>query len=139
MKNVLVIAAQGGGIGKQIITAIKAQNIECEIIAVGTNSMATAAMLKAGADIAATGENPVIVACRTADIIVGPVGIVISDSLYGEITPGMAQAIGQCTGKRILIPINKCDNIIAGVDRKGNLGNYIDDAIQIIAELCRVD
>lgn len=113
--NILVIDAQGGGIGRQLVAAIKSALPDAEITAVGTNSAATAAMLKAGADNAATGENPVIVACRTADVIMGPVGIVIADSLLGEITPAMAMAVGQSNAKRILIPVNHCSNIIAGV------------------------
>ncbi|MGI5852996.1 MAG: DUF3842 family protein [Bacillota bacterium] len=113
--NILVIDAQGGGIGKQIITAIKQRVLNAEITAVGTNSAATAAMLKAGAHNAATGENAVVVGCRKADIIVGPIGIVIADALLGEITPKMAQAVGQSKAKRILIPINHCDNVVVGV------------------------
>ena len=88
------------------------------IIAVGTNSLATQTMLKAKADIVATGENPIIVNSRNVDIIVGPVGIVIADSLYGEVTPNMALAISQSQAKKILIPINKCDNIIVGVNEQ---------------------
>ena len=113
--NILVIDAQGGGIGKQIVTAIKQNILNAEITAVGTNSAATSAMLKAGAHNAATGENAVVVGCRKANIIVGPIGIVIADSLLGEITPTMAQAVGQSKAKRILIPINHCDNIVVGV------------------------
>lgn len=113
--NILMIDAQGGGIGKQIITAIKKSYPSVDITAVGTNSTATANMLKAGADHAATGENAVIVGCRKADIIIGPIGIVIADSLYGEVTPKMAAAVGQSTAKRLLIPINQCDNIVLGV------------------------
>ena len=113
--NILVVDAQGGGIGKQLVAAIK-QNIPgAAVTAVGTNSAATSAMLKAGADRAATGENAVVVGARSADIIAGPVGIVIADSLLGETTPAMAAAIGQSRAKRILIPVNHCDNIIAGV------------------------
>lgn len=113
--NILVVDAQGGGIGRQLVAAIK-QNIPgAAVTAVGTNSAATSAMLKAGADRAATGENAVVVGVRSADIIAGPVGIVIADSLLGEITPAMAAAIGQSRAKRILIPVNHCDNIIAGV------------------------
>ena len=83
--------------------------------AVGANSIATSAMLKAGADAAATGENAVLVGCRRADVIAGPVGIVVADSLLGEITPEMARAIGQSNAKRVLIPVNHCDNIVVGV------------------------
>lgn len=114
--NILVIDAQGGGIGKQVVTAVKKRLPELVITAIGTNSLATSSMLKAGADNAATGENAVVVGCRTADIIVGPVGIAIADSLLGEITPKMATAVGQSNAKRILIPINHCNNIIVGVE-----------------------
>ncbi|MCH5272650.1 MAG: DUF3842 family protein [Lachnospiraceae bacterium] len=129
--TILVIDAQGGGIGRQLVTAIK-QNIPTAfVIAVGTNSAATAAMLKAGADEAATGENSVIVGCRRADIIVGPIGIVIADSLLGEVTPGMALAVAQSSAKRILIPFNHCDNIIVGIS-DFNIGALIQNAIDEI-------
>lgn len=113
--NILVIDGQGGGIGKQLVAAIKAKFPTDTITAVGTNSAATSAMLKAGADEAATGENAVVVNCRSADVIIGPVGIAIADSLMGEITPVMAKAIGQSRAKRILIPLNRCNTVIAGV------------------------
>ena len=113
--NILVIDAQGGGIGKQIVSALKKRYPEQYITAVGTNSLATSAMLKAGVDVAATGENPVIVCSRKADVIIGPVGIVIADALLGEITAAMAVAVGQSPAKRILVPVNHCDNYIVGV------------------------
>lgn len=113
--HILVIDAQGGGLGKQLIGAVKQAVPNVVITAVGTNSAATSAMLKAGADHAATGENPVVVACRSADVIMGPIGIVIADSLLGEITPAMALAVSQSRAARILIPSNHCSNLIAGV------------------------
>lgn len=113
--NILVIDAQGGGIGKQIVSALKKRYPEQYITAVGTNSLAASSMLKAGADAAATGENPVIVCSRRADVIIGPVGIVIADALLGEITAAMAAAVGQSPAKRILVPVNHCDNYIVGV------------------------
>ncbi|MCD2435722.1 DUF3842 family protein [Acidaminococcus sp. NSJ-142] len=113
--KILVIDAQGGGIGRQLVNALKRELPEVEVTAVGTNSAATGAMLKAGADIAATGENAVVVGCRKADVIAGPLGIVIADSLYGEITPVMARAVGQSQAVRVLIPFNHCDNVIVGV------------------------
>ncbi len=113
--NILVIDAQGGGIGRQVITAIKKSFPTQQITAVGTNSTAASALLEAGADEAATGENAVAVCCRKADLIIGPIGIVIADSLLGEITPAMAVAVGQSRAKRILIPVNHCDNYIVGV------------------------
>lgn len=136
MKNckVLIIDGQGGGIGKQLTQIIKENFPFIRIHAVGTNVLATQAMLKAGADDGATGENAVVVGCRTADIIIGPLGIVISDSLMGEITPKMATAIGQSKAIRILIPTNQCDNRIAGVDNYSLsflLRNCIDQISQI--------
>ncbi len=113
--RILVIDGQGGQLGAQIIKSVKSKFEGAEITAVGTNSAATLAMLKAGADNAATGENPVKVACRSADVIIGPVGIVIADSLCGEITPEMAVAVGQADAVRILVPMNKCENQVAGV------------------------
>ena len=113
--ELLVIDAQGGGIGRQLISGVLQALPDAEITAVGTNSAATSAMLKAGAHRAATGENAVIVACRRADVIMGPVGIVIADSMLGEITPAMAAAVGQSPAPRILIPFDRCTNIVAGV------------------------
>ena len=113
--NILIVDAQGGGIGKQLVSAIKSNFVNATVIAVGTNSIATSAMHRAGADRAATGENAVIVNARRADVIIGPIGIVIADALHGEITPAMATAVGQSSARRILIPINHCDNIVVGV------------------------
>jgi len=113
--KILIIDAQGGGIGKQLISAIHDKIPDAVITAVGTNTIATSAMLKAGADHAATGENAVIVNSRKADVIIGPIGIVIADAMYGEITPAMANAVAQSNAKRLLIPVNHCDNIVVGV------------------------
>lgn len=113
--NILVIDGQGGQLGSQLVKAILQQYKDAKIMAVGTNAIATAAMLKAGAHQASTGENPVVVACRKADVIIGPVGIVIADAMFGEVTPTMAMAVGQADAVRILLPVNKCDNIVAGV------------------------
>ncbi|MBR2596183.1 MAG: DUF3842 family protein [Solobacterium sp.] len=115
MKTILVIDAQGGGIGRQLITAVRKEIDAVKILAVGTNTTAVTAMLKAGADEAATGENAVRVACRKADVIVGPLGIIIADAMLGEITPVMAAAVGQSEAVKILIPFRSCDNVIVGV------------------------
>lgn len=129
--QILVVDAQSGGIGKQLVSMLK-QRVEGAVVtAVGTNSLATSAMLRAGADSAATGENAVIVCARKADVIVGPVGIVIADALLGEITPAMAAAIGQSRAKRVLIPINHCDNLIAGVPDL-SVSHLIQSAIDLI-------
>ena len=133
--KILVIDAQGGGIGRQLITALKKTLPDAVVTAVGTNSAATAAMLKAGADRGATGENSVAVCCRDADVIAGPIGIVIADSMLGEITPAMAAAVGQSAAKRVLIPVNRCDTVIAGV-AGGATGDLIADAVRKIADCC---
>lgn len=132
--NILTIDSQGGGIGKQLVEKIK-ENIPTAVItAAGTNAVATSAMLKAGADHAATGENAVIVGCRRADVIIGPIGIVIADALCGEITPTMAIAVGQSTAKRILIPVNHCDNIIVGVS-DFSMGRLIDSVLEELIQI----
>ena len=113
--KLLIIDGQGGQLGAQLNKAIQAQFPQVEISAVGTNAAATASMLKAGAERAATGENAVRVACRKADVIVGPIGIVITDAMLGEVTEQMAVAVGRADAVRILIPVNKCENLIAGV------------------------
>lgn len=133
--NILVIDGQGGQLGGQIIKSILVNYKNVNIIAVGTNATATATMLKAGAHQAATGENPVIVACRKVDIIIGPIGIVIADAMLGEITPAMAVAIGQADAKRILLPMNKCDNLIAGMN-DFNMSALIEDVILKLKSYC---
>lgn len=132
--NILVIDAQGGGVGRQLITAIRQNIPHTTITAVGTNSAATTAMLKAGADEAATGENAVIVGARKADIITGPIGIVIADSMLGEVTPAMAVAVAQSRARRILIPFRHCDNIIAGVP-EGSTAALIQSALEEIRRI----
>ena len=132
--KILVIDAQGGGIGRQLVALIKQNIPNVTVTAVGTNSTATAAMLKAGADYAATGENAVIVGCRQADIIVGPIGIVIADSLLGEVTPNMTLAVAQSRAKRILIPFRHCDNIIAGISDYST-GKLVQNAIEEIQKI----
>lgn len=114
--NILVIDGQGGQLGAQLVKEIVLRFGDVQITAVGTNATATATMLKAGAKQAATGENPVVVACRKADVIIGPIGIVIADSMYGEVTPKMAVAVGQADATRILIPMNRCENVIVGIE-----------------------
>ena len=132
--QILVIDAQGGGIGRQLVSGLRQAVPDAEITAVGTNSAATAAMHRAGADHAATGENAVVVACRKADIIMGPIGMVIADSLFGEITPVMAAAVGQSSAKRVLIPFNHCDNILVGVPNT-SVSALLQEAVDVVRQL----
>ena len=129
--KIVVIDGQGGNIGRRIVEEIKAKKIGCEILAIGTNSTATALMMKGGADVGATGENPVVLASRDADVIIGPIGIILADSMYGEITPRMAEAIGASRARKILIPINKCV-VVAGVDESMSISDYIKIAVDKI-------
>lgn len=132
--NILVIDGQGGGVGRQLVEGIKKALPDQTVTAAGTNALATQAMLRAGADHGATGENAVIVGCRRADIIVGPLGIVIADSLWGEVTPRMAVAVGQSRAARILLPMNLCDNYIAGVERN-SAAALVEDCIARVREM----
>lgn len=127
--KILVIDGQGGGLGKQLVAALSAQCPQAQLTAVGTNSLATSAMRKAGAVRTATGENAVVVNCRHADVIVGPIGIVIADALLGEITPAMATAIGSSRAYKILIPVNRCNHFIVGCQN-----NTLSDYINMVCE-----
>ena len=131
--KILVIDGQGGKLGKALIERVKAEIPGAYVTAVGTNAVATQTMLKASPDATATGENPVIVACRSADVILGPVGIAIADSLLGEITPTIALAVAQSSAVRVLIPFNRCETLIAGVQNLSG-DHLIDDAIRLIKE-----
>ena len=133
--KVLVIDGQGGGLGRQLVAAIAAACPEAELTAVGTNSLAANAMLKAGAARAATGENAVVVNCRRADVIVGPIGIVIADALLGEITPAMAAAVCQSGAKRVFVPINHCENYVVGVPEQP-VSQLVSAAAQKVKALC---
>ena len=133
--KVLVIDGQGGGLGRQLVSALAAACPEAELTAVSTNSLAANAMLKAGASRAATGENAVVVNCRRADVIVGPIGIVIADALLGEITPAMAAAVCQSGAKRVLVPINHCENYVVGVPDQP-VSQLVAAAAQKVKELC---
>lgn len=132
--ELLVVDGQGGRIGQQLVRGIMARHPKLQVFAVGTNSLATAAMLKGGASQGATGENALLVACRRADVILGPLGTVIADALMGEISPAMAVAVAQARARRILIPLNQCDNLVAGVADMP-VGRLLDSAVD---ELGRV-
>ena len=131
--NILVIDGQGGRLGRSIVSELKKNFPEVEISAVGTNGSATDSMRKEGADVAATGENAVIVASRKADIIMGPLGIAVADSLMGEISPAMANAVASASAYRVLIPMNLCDTYVAGVSRTSS--QIIADAMDHVKAL----
>ena len=122
--KITIIDGQGGKMGRTVIEQLKKAHPNLELYAIGTNSIATAAMLRAGTDFGATGENPCIVNARDSDIIIGPIGIVFADALLGETTPAIAQAIGSSKAYKILIPVNRCNHYIVGCNDAG-LGEYI--------------
>lgn len=132
--KILVIDGQGGRIGRLFIEGLKQQAPQLYITAIGSNSIATASMLKAGADEGATGENPVVLNSALADIIVGPIGIVLSNSLLGEITPRMAEAVASSRAKKLLIPINRCNNMVIGTQPL-SLSEFVALAIQEVLQM----
>ena len=132
--NIVIIDGQGGQLGAQLVKEILPRFSDVTLTAIGTNALATAAMLKAGARNAATGENPTLVACKSADVIVGPIGIVIADSLLGEITPKMALAVAQSDAERILIPMNRCRSLVAGI-RAPSTSELISDTVDKLSEI----
>ena len=130
--RIAVIDGQGGGIGKSIIEQIRrAIRNDIEIIALGTNSLATSNMLKAGANEAATGENAISVTSQQVDIIVGPLAIIFADAMLGEISQGISTAIARSSAKKMLLPMNRCGVMVAGIKNKG-----IQDLIyEIVCEI----
>ena len=134
MKRILVIDGQGGGVGKQLVKSIKEKVTNATVIGIGINSIATSAMHKAGADIIATGENAIIVNSKKVDVIVGPIGIILTDALCGEVTNKISNAIATSSAKKVLIPFNNCDAIISGINNT-SITYLIEDAIKKIIEL----
>ena len=129
--KIVVIDGQGGRLGKLLVEGVKARLPKAEVWALGTNSIATSTMLRAGAQEGATGENPVIYNTKSADVIIGPIGIVLANSLLGEITPAMAAAVAQSDAQKILIPMNRCKSAIAGVS-EAPLAEYIELAANLL-------
>ncbi len=134
--KVVIIDGQGGSLGKALVEAIRKVHPSLELLAIGTNSMAASAMLRSGASATAAGENPVVVASRDADIIIGPLGLIAADSLHGEITPIMASAVSQSKAHKILIPISKCNISIVGTQELA-LGEMIALVVEELTELLR--
>ena len=132
--KITVIDGQGGRIGRTVIEQLKEKHGELELFAIGTNSIATSAMLKAGAEYGATGENAVIVNAADSDIIIGPIGIVFANALLGEITPAIATAIGASKAYKILIPVNRCNHYVAGCT-EASMSEYIKLAINKIESM----
>ena len=129
--RIVVIDGQGGGIGRSLVERIRSELPDVQIVAVGTNSLATSAMLKAGANVGATGENAVICNVKHADVVAGPIGMMVANSLWGEITPAMASAVSESPAQKVLIPVEQCHVHVAGVVEK-SMSRYIEDAVAVI-------
>ena len=130
--KIVVIDGQGGRLGRLLVEGVKARLPQAQVYALGTNTVATAAMLKAGADFGATGENPVIRGAGDADGILGPMGIVVANAILGEVTPAMAEAVGSSRAKKFLIPMNSCGVVIAGTEELP-LPAYVALAVDALA------
>ena len=130
--KIVVIDGQGGRLGRLLVEGVKARLPQAQVYALGTNTVATAAMLKAGADFGATGENPVLRGVADADGVLGPVGVVGANALLGEVTPAMAEAVGSCRAKKFLIPMNSCGVLVAGVEEQP-LPAYVAQAVEALA------
>lgn len=135
--TIVVIDGQGGGIGRALVSAILPVLPEgAQLLCVGTNAMATAAMLKAGAQRGSTGENAVRWAAKNADVIVAPIALVLKDSMMGEITGDMAACVGESRALRILVPTERCGTHVAGVCGM-SMQALIADAAKQAAAACR--
>ena len=132
--KLVIIDGQGGRLGSLLVEAIKKEALPVDPLVIGTNAIATAAMLKAGAAQGATGENPVLVACRDADVIVGAIGILSADSLLGEITPKMAVAVGQSKALKLLLPMGRCNNQVVGV-KDATMSELVKETIERLKAL----
>ena len=130
--KIVVIDGQGGRLGRLLVEGVKARLPQAQVYALGTNTVATAAMLKAGADFGATGENPVLRGVADADGVLGPVGVVVANAILGEVTPAMAEAVGSCRAKKFLIPMNSCGVLVAGVEEQP-LPAYVARAVEALA------
>ncbi len=129
--KILIIDGQGGGIGSGLVEQLRGlQEKDLEIWAVGANVMATTAMLRAGADTGATGENAVLYNSSRADVILGPVGIVMANAMMGEISPAMAAAVSGSEAGKILIPISKCVQVV-GVEQKPMQAYLVEAAAEV--------
>ena len=135
MAKIVVIDGQGGRLGKLLVEEVKARLPQAELLAIGTNAVAASAMQRAGAVHAATGENPVVRGVMDADVVLGPLGIVVAHAILGEVTPKMAEAVGGCRAKKFLVPMNSCGVVVAGVQElslSAHVRQAVDRAVEFL-------
>lgn len=133
---VAVVDGQGGGMGRALTEAVKKKFPDLRVRALGTNALATAAMLKGGADEGATGENAVVFGAARAHVLLGPVGVLAANGLLGEVTPRMVEAIGASEAVKILLPSQRC-SIRLAVGPAQPLQYYLEDAMRLLDEEVR--
>ena len=134
--RIVIMDAQGGGVGRLLVEGLKRALPDQTLIAAGTNALATSAMLRAGADQGATGENAIVVCARQAELILAPIGMVLCDAMLGEVTAAMAAAVGSSPAHKILIPISRCQTTIAGLPAL-TLSEAVSAAVQTAVGLVR--
>jgi len=132
--KILVIDGMGGGIGKSVIERLRQETANYSILAIGTNAIATSVMLKAGADLSATGENAIIYNCKRVDVIIGTIGIVLANSMLGEISPAISEAVSSSEAMKIFIPTSKCNSFVTGVKDQPT-SQYIDEIPCLLKKL----
>jgi hypothetical protein len=138
--KILVIDGQGGGLGKNLVECLRKKLPSAEILAMGTNGIATSGMLKAGATNGATGENAICYTCgklTEEDVIVGPIGIVMANAMLGELTPAMAEAVASSSAQRVLVPVNRCRTHVAGgtgLSMEAAIGEAVGIIVRILEE-----
>lgn len=134
IRTVLILDGQGGGVGGQLVRLLRPRLPEdCRLLCVGTNVMATSAMLKAGASQGATGENAVVYNAARADLILGPIGVILANGILGEVSPAMAAAVSGADAVKILIPSASCGVYVAGTE-ECRLEEYIRRAADMAAK-----
>lgn len=128
----IVIDGMGGGLGAQIISRLKEKlGQELELIALGTNAMATSRMVQSGAQRGATGENAIRVNINQGDLIIGPLGIMMPNALMGEITPAMAEWISLAPGKKILLPVHQHHFQLVGMQQRP-MAELVDELVSCV-------
>lgn len=132
--KIMVMDGQGGGVGRSLVEALHEKYPEAELIAVGTNAAATSNMMKGGTPAGATGENAVVYNSRRADVILGPIGIIMANAMMGEITPKMAEAVCSADVPVLLIPMSRCNAQVMGVENR-KLADNIQEAVDKVAQL----
>ncbi|MCE5191480.1 MAG: DUF3842 family protein [Coriobacteriales bacterium] len=131
--RIMVVDGMGGRIGQEIVSRLRAAfGEDVEVLAVGTNSAATSAMLKAGANRGATGENAMRITAREADVLIGPLSVLIPDSMMGEVTPLMAEGLALSSAKKIMLPLTNPRIDLVGIT-KTPLPHLLEEAIQLVA------